>query len=494
VKNWSISLRISAGFALVLVFMASLCGLAIHTMRSVLASENAHAQSYVPATQMATDFERDVLNARIFFIYFVTIQKPGSLDKGWERYNQAEKQQKDLLTFVNGSEELRELRPGVEQLGRDLDAYRPALEATLKMVQSGTLHGDAYDAQVKDWAAKGAIMVGDAGKLEVLCSTVSGSSRKSIIDSLQRSMTSNLVIFLAGFCVSGLMAAVIVRQINSSLRTLTSELRGGSEQVSDAATQVAAVSQDVARDASQQAAMIEETSASAVEIGAMASQSAENARAATGLVIDAVKNTEHTGLAVEDCIAAMNAIGQSTHDIAKTLQVITQIAFQTNILALNASVEAARAGEAGMGFAVVADEVRSLAQRCSSASEEISVLIEQSLGNAAAGKTKISVLTDASKAVSSVFAQLKPLVEQIAGNSQEQSQAIGQIGRALLKMEQTTQKSAAAAEESAAGAEELNAQSDQLRMLAEGLGRLVDGSGSESAPPGGGRAYRMAVS
>jgi methyl-accepting chemotaxis protein len=170
----------------------------------------------------------------------------------------------------------------------------------------------------------------------------------------------------------------------------------------------------------------------------------------------------------------LSRIGQSTHDIAKTLQVITQIAFQTNILALNASVEAARAGEAGMGFAVVADEVRSLAQRCSSASEEISVLIEQSLGNAAAGKTKISVLTDASKGVSSVFAQLKPLVEQIAGNSQEQSQAIGQIGRALLKMERTTQKSAAAAEESAAGAEELNAQSDQLRMLAEGLGRLVD--------------------
>ncbi len=493
-KDWSISLRISSGFALVLVFMASLCALAIYTMRSVLASENAHAQSYVPATQMATDFERDVLNARIFFIYFVTIQKPGSLVKGWERYNQAEKQQKDLLAFVNASEELRELRPGVEQLGRDLDAYRPALEATLKMVQSGTLHGDAYDAQVKDWAARGATMVTDAGKLEVLCSTVSGNSRKTIIDSLQRSMTSNLAIFLAGFCVSGLMAAVIVRQINSSLRTLTSELRDGSEQVSDAATQVAAVSQDVARDASQQAAMIEETSASAVEIGAMASQSAENARAATGLVIDAVKNTEHTGLAVEDCIAAMNAIGQSTHDIAKTLQVITQIAFQTNILALNASVEAARAGEAGMGFAVVADEVRSLAQRCSSASEEISVLIEQSLGNAAAGKTKISVLTDASKAVSSVFAQLKPLVEQIAGNSQEQSQAIGQIGRALLKMEQTTQKSAAAAEESAAGAEELHAQSEQLRMLAEGLGRLVDGSGSESAPLGGGRAYRMAVS
>jgi methyl-accepting chemotaxis protein len=494
VKNWPISLRISSGFALVLVFMASLCGLAVHTMRSVLASEQAHAESYVPATQMATDFERDVLNARIFFIYYVTIQKPGSLDKGWDRYRQAEKQQKDMLAFVNASADLGELRPGAEQLGRDLDAYRPALEATLKMVQSGTLHGDAYDAQVKDWAAKGATMVGDAGKLEVLCSTVSSSSRKTIIDSLQSSTMNNLLIFFAGFGISVLLATLIVRQINASLRGVTEELRGGSEQVSDAATQVAAVSQDVARDASQQAAMIEETSASAVEIGTMASQSANSARAATGLVVEAVKNTEFTDRAMEDCIAAMNAIGQSSHDIAKTLQVITQIAFQTNILALNASVEAARAGEAGMGFSVVADEVRSLAQRCSAASEEISVLIEQSLGNAAAGKKKIGVLTDASKSVSAVFAQMKPLVEQIVGNSQEQSQAITQIGRALLKMEQATQKSAASAEESAAGAEELNAQSEQLRMLAEGLGTLVDGAGSGAGPQMAGRAYRMAIS
>ena len=253
--------------------MACLCGLAIHTMHSVLASENSHAQSYVPATQMATDFERHVLNARIFFIYFVTIQKPGSLDKGWERYRQAEKQQKDLLTFVNGSEELRELRPEVEQLGSDLDAYRPALEATLKMVQSGTLHGDAYDAQVKDWAAKGATMVADAGKLEVLCSTVSAKSTTMIIESLKSAVVNNLLIFFAGFGVSIVLATLIVRQINSSLRAVTDELRDGSEQVSGAATQVAAVSQDVARDASQQAAMIEETSASAVEIGAMASQS-----------------------------------------------------------------------------------------------------------------------------------------------------------------------------------------------------------------------------
>ena len=93
-KNWSISLRVAFGFALVLVCMGCLSAMSTYTMRSVLESEESHIRSYGPAKKMTTDFERHVLNARIFFIYFVTIQKPGSLDKGWERYHQAEKQPK----------------------------------------------------------------------------------------------------------------------------------------------------------------------------------------------------------------------------------------------------------------------------------------------------------------------------------------------------------------------------------------------------------------
>jgi methyl-accepting chemotaxis protein/methyl-accepting chemotaxis protein-1 (serine sensor receptor) len=130
-----------------------------------------------------------------------------------------------------------------------------------------------------------------------------------------------------------------------------------------------------------------------------------------------------------------------------------------------------------MGFAVVADEVRSLAQRCSAASEEISVLIEQSLGNVASGKTKFDLLVESEKQVNGVFARMQPLVEKIAANGQEQKQAIAQMSSALHRVEDATQKTAATAQESAAAAEELNAQSDQLHSIAEGLVRIVDGSG-----------------
>jgi methyl-accepting chemotaxis protein len=213
----------------------------------------------------------------------------------------------------------------------------------------------------------------------------------------------------------------------------------------------------------------------------MASRSSASAKTAANLVIDAAKGSEHINQSVKQCVDAMNAIGESSNQIAKTLAVITQIAFQTNILALNASVEAARAGEAGAGFAVVADEVRSLAQRCSAASDEISVLIERSLANSAAGRTKIGLLEGSGTSTNEVFVKIRPLMEEIVNNSQEQSQAISQVTRALQKMEQATQQSAATAEESAAGSEELNAQSQQLGALSEELARIVDGSGAALA-------------
>src|SRR6185312_16402411 len=98
----------------------------------------------------------------------------------------------------------------------------------------------------------------------------------------------------------------------------------------------------LARDASEQAAMIEETSASTEQINSMARRNAENARNATTLMVDAVKSTEQANVAVAESVRAMDAIGESSSKIAKTLELIDKIAFQTNILALNAAVEAAR--------------------------------------------------------------------------------------------------------------------------------------------------------
>jgi methyl-accepting chemotaxis protein/methyl-accepting chemotaxis protein-1 (serine sensor receptor) len=126
-----------------------------------------------------------------------------------------------------------------------------------------------------------------------------------------------------------------------------------------------------------------------------------------------------------------------------------------------------------MGFAVVAEEVRNLAQRCAAASEEISILIEQSVGNSDTGRTRMSTLVDSGAKVTTVFSSLKVLVGEISLSSEEQSRGIDQIGRSIQKMEQGTQKSAANAEESAAAAEQLTAQSEHLRLISNDLRKMV---------------------
>src|SRR6202011_3715616 len=100
-----------------------------------------------------------------------------------------------------------------------------------------------------------------------------------------------------------------------------------------------------------------------------------------------------------DMTTSMREIGASSGKISKIIKVIDEIAFQTNILALNAAVEAARAGEAGMGFAVVADEVRNLAQRCSQAAKDTSVLIAESIAHARTGKLRLDEVAQAMQQV-----------------------------------------------------------------------------------------------
>ena len=132
---------------------------------------------------------------------------------------------------------------------------------------------------------------------------------------------------------------------------------------------------------------------------------------------------------------------------------IDEIAFQTNILALNASVEAARAGEAGMGFAVVADEVRNLAQRCSQAAKDTAALIEESISRSTGGREKVDLVAGAIRAVTDEGTRVKALVEQMNTGSQEQTRGIEQIGKAITEMGRVTQATAASAEQSAAAAE-----------------------------------------
>lgn len=211
----------------------------------------------------------------------------------------------------------------------------------------------------------------------------------------------------------------------------------------------------------------------------MARRNSENSHTAADLVKASDQRFADANRSLQEMVLAMGEINTSSDKISKIIKVIDEIAFQTNILALNAAVEAARAGEAGMGFAVVADEVRNLAQRCAQAARDTAVLIEESIAKSNDGKTKVDHVAKAIHTITEQSTQIKTLVDEVHLGSQEQSRGIEQIGRAIVQMEQVTQKAAASAEESASAAEELNAQSSSLKDIVSRLNVMVGAGGHE---------------
>jgi methyl-accepting chemotaxis protein len=282
----------------------------------------------------------------------------------------------------------------------------------------------------------------------------------------------------AALAVAAAIGFVVVRSIIKGLYELVHEIAHGAEQVSSAATQITSASQSLAEGTSQQAASLEETSASTEEINSMARRNSENSNSAADLVKQSEQRFSDTNRSLQDMVLAMGEINASSDKISKIIKVIDEIAFQTNILALNAAVEAARAGEAGMGFAVVADEVRNLAQRCTQAARDTAVLIEESITKSNDGKNKVDQVAKAIHAITEQSTKVKTLVDEVHLGSEEQSRGIEQIGKAIVQMEQVTQKAAASAEESASTAAELTSQSAALKDIVGRLNAMVSNTAS----------------
>jgi methyl-accepting chemotaxis protein len=172
---------------------------------------------------------------------------------------------------------------------------------------------------------------------------------------------------------------------------------------------------------------------------------------------------------------AMTGISQSSLEIGKVIKVIEEIAFQTNLLALNAAVEAARAGEQGKGFAVVADEVRSLAMRATGAAKETTALIE---GAAACSREGVEVAEEVGTALGVIHSDVEKVTDIVSGISKasgEQAQGVDHVNTAVSHIDRITQQNAAGAEQSASAAEELSVQSQTVRGMVDELVVVVEG-------------------
>jgi methyl-accepting chemotaxis protein len=309
---------------------------------------------------------------------------------------------------------------------------------------------------------------------------VATASRAELLAPAQELGLVNLLIAVVVVLVGALVVFFVARSITGPVNRIIAELNQGSNQVSGAADQVSTASQTLAQGTSEQAASLEETSSALEEMSSMTRQNAEHAGEADGLMRQNSEVMEKAGHSMEDMVASMEEINQASEEISKIVKSIDEIAFQTNLLALNAAVEAARAGEAGAGFAVVADEVRNLAMRAAEAAKSTEDLIAGTVNKVKHGSEILERTNKEYVEVSETGNKVGELVGEIAAASQEQSQGIEQVSKAVTEMDTVTQKNAATAEESASAAEELSAQSSVMLEVVERLAGLVRG-GSNGA-------------
>lgn len=228
-------------------------------------------------------------------------------------------------------------------------------------------------------------------------------------------------------------------------------------------------SKDLAKRAEDNAATVEETSAAVEEITASIRQVVANAKAAdqaTQRVRHSADETREVSTETEACIKEMtNASAQ----INRVVKVIEDIAFQINLLALNAGVEAARAGEAGLGFSVVASEVRALALRSQEAVQEITQVIEQSNLSVEAGAQQVGLSRQALEGIITEVEVASGQISEIAAAVEEQAKGIEEVNTALRAIDVNAQKNAATLEVMMVSSEAL---SDEAGLLSSSLGEF----------------------
>ena len=253
--------------------------------------------------------------------------------------------------------------------------------------------------------------------------------------------------------------------ILDDLNVTMGEIHGSSQQVDASAQQVSSFAQSLSRGATEQATSIEELSTTMDDISAKIKETAEMSINASILSKESGSAVGLSNEKMDEMSKAMQEITEKSQEISKIIKTIDDIAFQTNILSLNAAIEAARAGAAGKGFAVVADEVGNLAQKSAKAAQNTAGLIEETIDAVNKGAKITEETAESLSVVSQKTDKINEIIASISTASEAEANGIKQLSNGLDQIALVVQSNTSTAEESATASEELSGQSGRLNHL-----------------------------
>ncbi|CAN7633451.1 methyl-accepting chemotaxis protein [Pseudoduganella sp. LjRoot289] len=525
-RNWKIGMRLGAGFGVVMLMMVLMAAAGVWRLQAVGRLSEDMVGSAMLKERLTAEWHGLISISGVRVIAFARnteqAESKGEADKAAATRERVNAIQKQLETLLAGGEEKRlfdavtpvrkqyaATRDAVFALkkGGDADGARKLvedkLEAQFAAYQQAVNVIGAHEAgvgrelaaQVQRQYSEGRwFLLAMAGAALLLGTWFAYVLTRSITAPLQQAVQ------VAQTVAAGDLSSQIhvgrsdeagqllqaLKDMNASLVRIVGQVRGGTDTIATASSQIASGNMDLSARTESQASSLQETAASMEQMTATVKQNGDNSRQAHTLALTASDVAQRGGAVVSRVVDTMGMINASALKIVDIIGVIDGIAFQTNILALNAAVEAARAGEQGRGFAVVATEVRNLAQRSAAAAREIKVLIGDSVEQVSTGAKLVDQAGSTMEEIVVNVRRVTDIIGEITAASVEQTSGIEQINRAISQMDEVTQQNAALVEEAAAAAAALQDQSQAL-ALAVSVFQLAAPAGAASPPAAAGR-------